>query len=64
MVETHGSTLRFMFLSAFQVLLSSDDLKMMMEDVTCGYSNQIDCDSAHAVVNLRTFLLIMEYSSW
>jgi hypothetical protein len=53
-----------MLLFAFQVLLSSDDLKMMMEDVTYGYSTQIDSDSDKAVVNLRTFLLIMEYSSW
>jgi hypothetical protein len=42
-----------------QVALSSDDLKMMMDEVTVE-----DSDDTPATVNLRTFLLIMEYSSW
>ncbi len=45
-----------------QVLLSSDDLKMMMDEVATGNSD--DDANGPAVVNLSTFLLIMEHSSW
>ncbi len=45
----------------FQMMLSSDDLKMMMEEVTIGHSQR---GIGPAFVDLRTFLLIMEYSSW
>jgi hypothetical protein len=48
----------------FQVLLSSEDLKMMMEEVKIGQTIQGDSDDYPSFVNLRTFLHIMEYSSW
>ncbi len=47
-----------------QVLLSSDDLKMMMDEVTIGRGNSSSSDGSPPTVNLRTFLLIMEHSAW
>ena len=47
-----------------QVLLSSDNLKMMMDDVTIGRGDYISGDYGPPAVNLRTFLLIMEHSAW
>jgi hypothetical protein len=47
-----------------KVLLSSEDLKMMMDEVTMQYNTSSDSDNGPATVNLRTFLLIMEYSPW
>ncbi len=44
----------------FQVQLSSDELKMMMDEVTISRHR----DDIPETVSLRTFLLIMEYSSW
>ena len=46
-----------------QVLLSGDDLKMMMDEVTIERGNY-SSDGGPATVNLRTFLLIMEHSAW
>jgi hypothetical protein len=43
----------------WQVLLSSDDLKMMMEEVTAQHA-----DDGPPTVDLRKFLRIMEYSAW
>jgi hypothetical protein len=42
-----------------QVLLSTDDLKMMVRD-----ANSSDSSQSPGTVNLQTFISIMENSSW
>ena len=47
-------TLILEFLICWQVLLSAEDLGMMVHEVA----------DKNGTINLRTFLLIMEHSSW
>jgi hypothetical protein len=47
-----------------QVLLSTDDLKGMMEEVSGTKIGDGDDPSGGCTIDLRTFLLIMQYSSW
>jgi hypothetical protein len=50
-----------------QVLLSSEDLKMMIDEVSGRNSSGADIrgnSTGPGSVNLKTFLLIMEKSSW
>ena len=46
-----------------QVLLSKDDLKMMISEVSGEHGSAAE-DSIVDTVDLRTFLMIMENSAW
>ncbi len=49
----------------FQMLLSTEDLKMMMDELTDAQPMEAEDNRAgHGTVNLKTFLQIMEKSTW
>jgi hypothetical protein len=48
----------------FQVLLSKEDLKMMIDEISGKDQGNHDEDCPRDAVNLRSFLLIMENSAW
>jgi hypothetical protein len=48
----------------FQVLLSKDDLRMMLNEVSGKLWSNNSEDCPISTVDLRTFLLIMENSAW
>jgi hypothetical protein len=47
-----------------QVLLSKDDLKMMIDEVSGKHWSDTAEDCPVGTVDLRTFLRIMEHSAW
>jgi hypothetical protein len=46
-----------------QVLLSKDDLKMMIDEVSGDHCSAAE-DCTVSTVNIETFLLIMENTAW
>ena len=53
----------------FQMLLSTEDLKMMMDEVSDSHAISVtfqaeETPTGLGTVNLKTFLLIMENSAW
>jgi hypothetical protein len=50
----------------WQVLLSTEDLNRMIDEVSGNQIGGFESNTSGSVgtVNLRTFLLIMEHSSW